>query len=280
MPAITAIMRSTAYSPNHIGDDAAILNATADQLRRRGFRVTMLSEESFVEQEGRVEGDVIISMCRSPRSIELLKHLEDGGRPVINSAYGVENCTREHLTRILTAHHIPYPTSIAVSTDAKVVERLQELGIDQCWVKRADMHAMHKEDISYARNPQEAQSLLQEYFLRGIPRAVISRHETGELVKFYGIIGAPRQQDFFHWLLPFNPRLTPEAEEWLSGTMHDVCARAARALGLQIYGGNVTVAHDGTMSIISFNDWPSFTPCRAEAAAAIAKHIMHTVRKL
>ena len=34
---IAAIMRAAAYSPNHIGNDAAILNAVADQLRNRGI---------------------------------------------------------------------------------------------------------------------------------------------------------------------------------------------------------------------------------------------------
>ena len=29
-------MRAGAYSPNHIGNDAAIFNAVADQLRKRG----------------------------------------------------------------------------------------------------------------------------------------------------------------------------------------------------------------------------------------------------
>ena len=32
---IAGIMRAGAYSPNHIGNDAAIFNATAEQLRKR-----------------------------------------------------------------------------------------------------------------------------------------------------------------------------------------------------------------------------------------------------
>lgn len=48
---------------------------------------------------------------------------------------------------------------------------------------------MHKEDVSYVRHPEEAQEVLQEYFLRGIKRAVINKHLVGDLIKFYGVQG-------------------------------------------------------------------------------------------
>ena len=54
---IAGIMRAGAYSPNHIGNDAAIFNATADQLRKRGCTVNIYSEEQFnsgkVKERGR-----------------------------------------------------------------------------------------------------------------------------------------------------------------------------------------------------------------------------------
>ena len=42
---IAGIMRAGAYSPNHIGNDAAIFNATAEQLRKRGYVVNIYSDE-------------------------------------------------------------------------------------------------------------------------------------------------------------------------------------------------------------------------------------------
>lgn len=45
---IAGIMRAGAYSPNHIGNDAAIFNAAADQLRKRGCEVNIYSEEQFI----------------------------------------------------------------------------------------------------------------------------------------------------------------------------------------------------------------------------------------
>ena len=83
---IAAVLRAGIYSPNHIGNDAAILNLVADQLRKRGCEVNMYSEEQLAA--GAVSEDTIINMCREPRSIEWLQRAEDSGRLVINSGYG------------------------------------------------------------------------------------------------------------------------------------------------------------------------------------------------
>ena len=98
-------MRAGAYSPNHIGNDTAIFNAVADQLRKRGCIVNVYSEEQF--NKSGVEEKVIINMCREQASIARLQRYEDEGRLVINSGYGIENCTRERMTRILLGNDIP-----------------------------------------------------------------------------------------------------------------------------------------------------------------------------
>ena len=90
---IAAIMRAGAYSPNHIGNDAAIMNLVAEQLRKRGCEVKVYSEEQFLA--GRVNEQIIVNMCRDPKSISMLQQLEDSGRLIINSGYGIENCVRE-----------------------------------------------------------------------------------------------------------------------------------------------------------------------------------------
>ena len=74
---IAAIMRAGAFSPNHIGNDATIMNTVAEQLRKRGCEVRIYSEEQFVA--GAAKEPVIINMCREKRSTELLQQLEDEG---------------------------------------------------------------------------------------------------------------------------------------------------------------------------------------------------------
>lgn len=279
---IAGIMRAGAFSPNHIGNDAAIFNIVAEQLRKRGCEMKIYSEEQFATTP--IGENIILNMCRERRSIELLQKLEDDGALVINSGYGIENCTRERMTRILLGSNIPYPESLIVDTDEAILDRLAAAHMEQCWIKRGEAHSMHKEDVSYCRHPEEAQEVLQEYFLRGIKRAVINRHLEGDLVKFYGLA----DNSYFFWFYPFisghmkyglesingKPAEIPFDAEQLEAT----CNKAAEVLDVKIYGGDCIIAPDGSFSIIDFNDWPSFAPCRNEAAPYIARHIINAIK--
>lgn len=279
---IAGIMRAGAYSPNHIGNDAAIFNAVVDQLRKRGCEVNVYNEEQLAA--GIVNEPIIVNMCREQKSIALLQQLEDEGRLVINSGYGIENCTRERMTRILIGSNIPYPPSLIVNTDEVVKGQLVKEKFTQCWIKRGDFHAMHKEDVSYVRHPEEAQEVLQEYFLRGIKRAVINRHLVGDLIKFYGVQGTP----FFYWFYPFDMGHSKYGHEAINGKsqglefdkdkLKAICQSASEVLDVKIYGGDCIISPDGKISIIDFNDWPSFAPCRLEAAPHIAKCVMNTIK--
>lgn len=269
-------MRAGAYSPNHIGNDATILSTVAEQLRKRGCEVTLYSEEQLIA--GKVSERIIINMCRERRSTDLLQRMEDDGAIVINSAYGIENCTRERQIRILIGSNIPYPESLIVSTDEVIKSQLVKKRFSQCWVKRGDNYAMHKEDVSYVRTADEAQEVLQEYFLRGIKRAVISRHLRGDLVKFYGVVGS----SFFYWYYPFDmDHNKHDAEEMKSmeRRIRELCTRAAEELNVMVYGGDAIIDADGGITLIDFNDWPSFAPCRSAAATAIAKAVMSEIKK-
>ena len=276
-------MRAGAYSPNHIGNDTAIFNAVADQLRKRGCIVNVYSEEQF--NKSGVEEKVIINMCREQASIARLQRYEDEGRLVINSGYGIENCTRERMTRILLGNDIPYPESLIVNTDEAVKGQLKKAGFQSCWIKRGDFHAMHKEDVSYCRHIEEAQEVLQEYFYRGIKRAVINKHLPGDLIKFYGVKGSP----FFYWFYPFDEGHSKYGHEAINGKstgfdfdikqLKEICHNAADTLDVVVYGGDCIVSSDGDIKIIDFNDWPSFAPCRNEAAPHIAKAVMAEIKK-
>lgn len=280
---IAGIMRAGAYSPNHIGNDAAIFNGVADQLRKRGCIVNVYSEEQFAADK--VTEGIIMNMCREQRSIAKLQKLERGGALVINSGFGIENCTRERMTRILMGCNIPYPDSIIVNTDESVTDLLKSRGFNQCWIKRGDFHAMHKEDVSYVRHAEEAQEILQEYFLRHIKRAVINVHLEGDLVKFYGVHGQP----FFYWFYPFDSGHSKYGLEAINGKakgiefdkeeLKRICDSAADTLDVKVYGGDCIISPDGQIRIIDFNDWPSFAPCRQEAAPYIAKCIMAAIKK-
>lgn len=280
---IAGVLRAGAYSPNHIGNDAAILNAAADELRKRGCKVYIYSEEQFLNLD--LEEDVVLNMCRGHKSIEKLQALEEAGKLVINSGFGIENCTREPMTRILLGNGIPYPDSLIVNTNEDIRGALEEKGFTSCWIKRGDFHAMHKEDVSYCRHPQEAQEMLHEYFYRGIKRAVINVHLKGDLIKFYSVQGQP----FFYWFYPFEQHHSKFGDEDINGkprhlnfdpeALHATCERASHLMDVKIYGGDAIIDADGTVRIIDFNDWPSFAPCRTEAAPYIAKCVMQSIKE-
>ena len=278
---IAAIFRSRDYSPNHIGNDAAILNEVCDQLRKRGCCVITFCEDQLINmtETEKKEFNAWLTMSRSPRCVSVLQEMEKNGAIIINSAFGIENCRRGRMCRILTGHNVPIAENFITNTDASVQKRLTEEGYRKCWIKQADAHSMHKEDVTFVRHPEEAQEVLQEYFMRGIKEAVICKHITGDLIRFYGIRGT----NFFKWFLPMDDRhFSPDTNEEETANTYKIdenklrrlCDYASELLELQVYGGDCILLPSGELKLIDVNDWPSFAPCRKAAASIIAKLVL------
>jgi len=279
---ILGVARHSEFSPNHIGNDRAILEAVAARLAAAGCEVSVCDETALAALPDKTLPGVIFHMARRPDTLSRLARLEAGGCTVVNSARGVRNCSRETMTRLLIAHGIPHPASRCLST-ARPGRFTADAGLAALlpgWLKRGDFHAVHREDVSYARTPAEADGLLAEYALRGIRRVVVNEHLHGDLVKFYGVEGS----GFFHWFYPMeagHSKFGCEAQNdalchvpFAADALQRLCDRAARTLEVRIYGGDCIVAADGTFRIIDFNDWPSFAPCRDAAAPHIARAIL------
>lgn len=282
MTKIAGIRRGSQYSPNHIGNDAAIFNLVIEHLEQSGYAVNEYTEQEFLNSQ--IEEDIIFNMARDKKSIKKLQQLEDEGKLIINSGYGIDNCTREKMTRLLLSNHIPHPKSIIVPTNKPLPIGTEEL-TSNCWIKRGDFHAIHREDVSYTRNVEEAESILNEYSLRGINTAVINEHLYGDLIKFYGVAGT----DFFHWFYPDDQKHSKFGLEAINGKpvgtpfnldfLKEICSQTAQVLNIYIYGGDAVVDENGNVKIIDFNDWPSFAPCRKEAAPYIAKCICDRIQE-
>ena len=112
------------------------------------------------------------------------------------------------------------------------------------WIKADSGH-----DVRFAANEEEMLAFKQQ-----VEDPLLTAHVEGTLVKFYGVA------DRF-----FSPQGYPQVAE--------AAARLARLVGIQVYGGDAVLLSDGTFAIIDFNDWPSFSSCREEAAAAICRLI-------
>lgn len=269
---IAGILRGGIFSPNNVGCDAAILNTVAAMLRRRRFAVNLYSEDQFIAH-GIGNEPIVLSMTRDERSTSRLHELEDGGRIVINSGYGITHCARGNMVKIFEREGIPQPHTILAATNENVLDQLIAADFSRCWVKRADCQTIHKEDVACARHVREAQDLLGEFFIRGIRSAVVCRNVEGAHLKFYGVVGT----DFFHHYFSRSDITAPiDGEE-----LRRVCTKAATALGVSVYGGDaIADPVTGSFVIISFNDWPSFAPCRDEAAKGIVSLVTARARKI
>lgn len=278
---IAGIRRGNQFSPNHIGNDAAIFSLAAEHLRRLGCTVNEYIESDLITKD--IREKAIFNMVRDWQSIHKLQQMENNGYFIVNSGYGIENCTREKMTRLLMSNHISHPHSLILPTNEDPTEALENAGFYNCWIKRGDFHAIHREDVTYVRNPEEAKSILKEYAIRGIPTAVINEHLVGDLIKFYGVTGT----DFFYWFYPSNLHHSKFGLEVINGTakgipfaeaqLQQTCNDAAKVLNIHIYGGDCIVSEDGDIRLIDFNDWPSFAPCRDDAAPHIAKRILDLI---
>lgn len=276
MPSVLAILRAGIFSPNHIANDAAILHAVVAELKRRGCAVRVLTEAEFVEAP--VDEDIVLAMCRGSEAIVRLQALEDSGVTVINSGYGIENCIRVIMVRLLKDAGMPIPDCIVTDTDIDIRRRLGKGGYGACWVKRGDGPIRHLEDICRCRHPEEAQEILHEFFFRKIPVAVVSKDVEGEKIRCYGI----RSSNTFHCFMPFSSHRNPleETDSELFLKVRDLCMKAAEILRIDIFGCDVVQTADGECFLVNFDDWPSFAPIRKEAAKAIARSVMAHVRNL
>ena len=113
-------------------------------------------------------------------------------------------------------------------------------------------------------------------FELGIDDYVVSAHVVGDLVKWYAVDGG-----FFRYYYPSDDGNTKFGDEAINGkanhyafdadALRQKVEKVAQTIGITAYGGDAIVRADGTFCIIDFNDWPSFSRCREDAAKAIAE---------
>jgi NDP-sugar pyrophosphorylase family protein len=270
---VAGIRRDECFSPNHIENDAAIFDLTVRNLKEMNCEVTEYSESEFLKSDMNV--DVIFNMARDTATILKLQDLERQGKKVINSGFGIENCTCEKMIYLLSQNDIPHPESLIVRTDKPFPVNFVA---QHFWVKKGGFHTNY-ENVVYAKSVEVVENIIREYALQDIPIAVINEHIKGDLVKFYGV----KSTGFFYWFYPTESNHSKFGLEVINGKvagipfdeeyLEKICHKAAGILNVDIYGGDCVVDETGNIRIIDFNDWPSFASCRAVAAIHIAQCI-------
>ena len=267
------IQRALCYSPNSEEKDLAVLQEVGSLLED----ATIISEDDFVDCFSTYNQSVssesvdfvnvnsrIISMARSPKTLDSLEQLEQSGIRVLNPSVGVRACQRSNVDKVMRENHLPFPP---------------DKGNDGYWVKRADTTAQSKEDVCFCHDWSEVEKIKSTFMQRGITDVVTQAHVKGDVVKFYGVEGT----GFFRYYYSGDDTETkfgdeerngkPQYYSFSSSNLQADAEKLACLLQTPIYGGDAIVREDGSYVIIDFNDFPSFSKCRKDAAKAIFERV-------
>ena len=271
------IQRAACYSPNSEEKDLAVLQEVGSLLED----ATIISEDDFVNRFSTYNQSVssesveyvnvyyqIISMARSPKALDILEQLEQRGIRVLNPSVGIRACQRSNVDKVMRENYLPLPP---------------DKGDDGYWVKRADTAAQSKEDVCFCHDWSEVEKIKSTFMQRGITDVVTQAHVKGDVVKFYGVEGT----GFFRYYYSGDDTETKFGDEerngkpryysFSSSNLQADAEKLACLLQTPIYGGDAIVREDGSYVIIDFNDFPSFSRCREEAAKAIVGRMKQKV---
>jgi hypothetical protein len=265
MTRLLGIYREPECSPGrHRSNDTRLLDAIAADLGGRGVAASLVTADAL---GSRPAATLIFSMCQGAAALQTLRDWELAGADIVNSPRAALNTYRDRLPAILEAAGISYPRTVLVSTggegDAGCPLELD--AASGVWLKRGDMHASISADVQQVRSAAEYHAGLAGFRARGIARAAVQEHRHGTEIKFYGVAGGM----FFNWFTTAGSATAPVD----AAALRDLAERAAAAVGLDVYGGDLIVESSGRLTLIDLNDWPSFAPCRPAAAAAIADYL-------
>jgi hypothetical protein len=260
---VVAIYRSATYSPGrHRSNDAAIMDATTSCLTDRGWSVERLGEGD-VEAGIIPRADLYLNMCQGPVASARLLDLEGSGAQLLNVPSSVLGCHRHRLVGTLQASGLRFPTTVLLPTaDAPLSDT--DLPDGDLWVKRGDVHAQQAADVIRTTR-QALPSSLAMFRDRGVRQVAVQAHVAGPVLKFYGV----GDGSLFH---AFREDGRPVDGDTVDvNALRRLAFAAARVVGLRVFGGDAVVASRTEPVLVDLNDWPSFAPVRARAAAAIAQ---------
>ena len=256
---ILCIFRARRFSPNSVENDRLILEGVAREMEAKGNEVRMITEEEVLSLGVLPEADIVYCMARSAEALEII---ERSKARVINAPDGIRICgNRQALADIMKRLNVPLPP---------------ENGNDGIWLKRGIGTVEVAEDTVFCSSEEEIAEAMRRFVDRGITDVCRQAHVVGDLVKFYGVANT----DFFYHFYPTDSGRSKFGSEEHNGKAHHypfsaeemkkTVDRLAATIGVVVYGGDAIVKADGSFVIIDFNDWPTFSPCREEAARKIA----------
>ncbi len=262
------IFRERTHSPGRESDDAEILRLTAKHLEAVGLQVSLKSAEE-VGSPTEACPQCVFLMCEGVQVLRQLESWQADGVRQVNDPVAVLNTYRDRMIGQFMEANVPFIESRIVST-----RESPRHGRGPVWVKRADVHNTQEGDVVFAATEDAIASALGGLAERGIERAVLQPHVEGDLIKFYGIGpggGPDGGPPWFRWFYHKGQRVAGHPFD--RRRLARLVRRAAAALGLEVYGGDVIATPTGNVVLLDLNAWPSFALYRDEAAVAIAAYL-------
>ena len=264
------------------GNDAAIFTTVADELRKMGHEVDTIRESEMVGFDYTPYGRVF-TMARDIFSLVMLEKETDVETQAkfINSIDGILSSTNKAAvaTQMLEAG-IPQPEFLVGEKRNLLycsIENKDDI-VPPLWLKNCDGSATVAEDTAFCSSNEDFERAFENFEKRDVNLWMVQEHQTGDLVKFYGVEGT----DFFRWNYASSGH-SKFGLESVNGREKGFPFKAeriklyadmiARRLNVPIYGGDVIIDEQGEFWFIDFNDFPSFSNCTEEAAKAIAKRV-------
>lgn len=267
------ISREPRFSSNREISDRDIFEAVCRRMNGSEDMLFRMTESEFARDGVTDPGmfDAVFHMCRSDRALERLAEIEASGTVVCNSPSGVLNSRRVREVELLSGSGARFATSRVVST----ADMPHDWNVFPCWVKRGDSHSIQTDDVCHIADEKALSETLAQMRGRGFDSAVLQEHANGRICKFYGVgAGTLFRYRFLEsvgegrfGLEEYNELGCADVDE---DAFRNEVVRIAGILGVDVFGGDAIVGEDGSVTVIDFNDWPSFFICRAAAADAIA----------
>ena len=182
-PSLLGVYREQIFSPGKVRDDAAIMDATMEELSRRGWEVSARSAESMDSSMQRPEN--VLSMAQSGRVLEILEGWSSRGTRVVNTVSSVLNCYRRRLIHLLSEAGICIPPSRIIAVEGAEEKISVELP-EGLWLKRGDVHAIETGDVACVKCKEELDTALDHFAGKGVPDILVQEHVIGPVVKFMG----------------------------------------------------------------------------------------------
>lgn len=277
---IIGIRRSAIDSPNMGDADTAIFDAVAHELEQKGHSVVRMSSVNEIHAVAARGLDRVGAIYTMTRDEDILSAIAGNAaldrRLYANSARGImASSSRTAIDEAMQLCRVPAARSVVLTCDADVETLSLRFPV---WMKRCQGHSQVPDDVALARDLDEARRIYARFAARGIMQVHCSEHVEGDLIKFYGVAGTGffdcDVADAAHSKFGLEAANGPAHGYPLdAAALHASADRLAEHLGLPVYGGDCVVRADGSVCIIDFNDWPSFSRCRAAAATAIAQCI-------